>query len=150
MSYGGFGGGVGDTITHYRDRFDVDLWAYWEIRNLGIGERAARNVASSRVHQAQYRRVQMANRIRREVTASHAQVLSARRQITQAETSVKSAESSYRRNFQRIRNAQGLPIEVLQSIRALDAAKRERLNARAASNRAQFRLHYSLGWPANP
>lgn len=150
VSWGGFGGGVGDTITHYKDRLDVDLWAYWEVRNLGFGERAARNAAHSRVHQTQHGYTRLMNRIRREVTESLAELQSATAQLEQAKAATTSAEASLKRNFQRIRQGQGLPLEVLQSIRALNAARQETLNAYAAYNGSQFRLHHALGWPENP
>ena len=57
------------------------------------------------------------------------------------------AQQSYDRNLERIRNVQGLPIEVLQSIQALDTARREYLRAVVDYNTAQFRLHRALGWP---
>lgn len=148
MSWGGFGGGTGDTIAHYRDRLDLDAWVYWEVRNLGLGERAARNAASARVQQARFLRARLENRIRREVKDGFAELLSATKQIEQAQASAKTAAESYAKNSRRIRNARGLPIEVLQSIRALDAAKRETINARAAWSRAQFRLHHAIGWPS--
>jgi hypothetical protein len=47
----------------------------------------------------------------------------------------------------RIRAGEGLPIEVLQSIHALDQARREYLRAVVDHNEAQFRLHRALGWP---
>lgn len=150
LSWGGLGGGMGDTITHYRDRLDVDAWAYWEVRNFGAGERAARDAARSRIYQAQFRRTELSNRIRREVAAAAARLDSARKQLVQSDASVKSAQDSYTRNLRRIRNAQGLPLEVLQSIQALNAAKTERLSAKAAYNRAQFQLHRALGWPVTP
>lgn len=149
ISGGGYGGGVGDTIRHYQGRFDADAWAYWEVRNLGFGEKAARDAAQARVYQQQFRRTELLNRIRREVTAAHARLDSARRQLSQTNETVKSAEESYKKNQQRIRNAQGLPLEVLQSIQALDASKREKLNAKAAYNRAQFELQRALGWAAS-
>ena len=95
------------------------------------------------------RRLQLTNQIRREVTEAHARLASARQQLQQAQATVQSAENSLKRNFQRIRQGEGLPLEVLQSIRALDAALQERLNVRAAYNRAQFRLYRAIGWPAN-
>jgi outer membrane protein TolC len=64
-----------------------------------------------------------------------------------AEQGIAAAQHSYERNLERIRNAQGLPIEVLQSIQALDAARREYLRAVVDYNTAQFRLHRALGWP---
>lgn len=147
VSWGGFGGGVGDTVRHYKDRLDLDLWAYWEVRNLGFGERAARDAAHSRVHQTQHRYTRITNRVRREVIESLAELRSAIEQLRQAKTAKTSAEASLKRNFQRIREGQGLPLEVLQSIRALNAANGELLNAYVAHNRAQFQLHHALGWP---
>ncbi len=44
-SYGGFGGGTGDTIADFNDRTDFDAVAVWQIRNLGFGEQAARESA---------------------------------------------------------------------------------------------------------
>src|SRR6185503_17832934 len=43
VSYGAFGAGTGGNITNGGDRFDFDGVAWWEIRNLGLGERAARD-----------------------------------------------------------------------------------------------------------
>lgn len=147
VSWGGYAGGVGDTIGNQRDRFDFDALVYWEVRNLGLGESAARTSAKSRMHQSQFRRAKLGAVIRKEVAIAYAGVGSAAKQIIQAEAGVKSANDSLTRNFKRIREGQGLPLEVLQSIQALDAAKRERLNARAAYNRSQFRLHRAIGWP---
>jgi len=149
VSYGGYAGGVGDSITNNRDRFDFDALLYWEVRNFGLGERAARNTAKSQMHQTRYRRAQLTNVVRREVTTAHAQLASAAKQIEQADASVKSANDSMSRNFKRIRQGQGLPLEVLQAIQALDKAKRERLNAKAAHNGAQFRLLRAIGWPTD-
>ena len=44
-SYGGFGGGMGDTVADFNDRTDFDAVAIWQIRNLGFGEQAARDAA---------------------------------------------------------------------------------------------------------
>ena len=42
-SYGGFGGGLGDTVADFNDRTAFDAMAFWQVRNLGFGEQAARN-----------------------------------------------------------------------------------------------------------
>jgi outer membrane protein TolC len=147
VSYGGFGAGLGSDITNGGDRFDFDGIAYWELRNLGFGERAARENASAQIEQARMREVQQLDLVAREVVEAHAQVNARRRQIAVAESAIEAANNSYRRNLDRIRNAQGLPIEVLQSIQALDQARREYLRAVVDYNAAQFRLHRSLGWP---
>ncbi len=147
VSYGDFGGGPGSTVAGFGDRFDFDAVAYWEIRNLGFGERAARKAANARYHQARWREIETMDRVAREVIEARAQVHARHRQIAVAESGIEAATDSYRRNMQRIRGGEGLPIEVLQSIQALDQARREYLRTVVDYNEAQFRLHRALGWP---
>jgi outer membrane protein TolC len=147
ISYGGFGAGRGGQITNGGERFDFDGVAWWEVRNLGFGERAARDNARAQIQQARMREVEMLDLVAREVVEAHAQVQARRRQIAVAEEGIIAAQQSYERNLERIRNVQGLPIEVLQSIQALDAARREYLRAVVDYNTAQFRLQRALGWP---
>lgn len=147
MSYGGFGGGLGDTITNYRDRFDFEATAFWEVRNLGFGERAARNEAQSQQQQAQFRQVRLMDQIARDVVEAQRQVEARRRQIDTARQGIETARESHRRNLERIQDGQGLPIEVLQSLQALDTARREYLRAVNSYNEAQFRLQWAIGWP---
>ena len=147
VSYGAFAGGEGGDITNGGDRFDFDGIAYWELRNLGYGEKAARANASAQVQQARMRQVELMDNVAREIVEAQAQVEARRQQIATAEGAIESAQNSYRRNIERIRNAQGLPIEALQSVQALDTARREYLRAVVDFNQAQFRLHRALGWP---
>ena len=147
LSYGGFGGGVGGTVNSYQDRLDFDAIAFWEVRNLGFGERAARNQAHARVHQARYRELQVMDRVAREVAEAYAQVRSRKKQISVAESGITAAAASYTRNRERIHQGQGLPIEVLQSIQALDQARREYLQILTDYNESQFRLYRALGSP---
>jgi len=147
VSYSGFGGGTGSTVENFRDRFDFDVAVYWELRNLGFGECAAREEARARYQQAQFRNIQIMDRVAREIIEAHAQIQARHKQIALAESGIQAATDSYERNMQRIRAGEGLPIEVLQSIRALDQARREYLRAVVDYNEAQFRLHRALGWP---
>ncbi|MEM1062608.1 MAG: TolC family protein, partial [Planctomycetota bacterium] len=57
------------------------------------------------------------------------------------------AADSYERNLRRIRDGQGIPLEVLQSLRAYEDAQREYLRAVIDYNEAQFTLGWALGWP---
>jgi outer membrane protein TolC len=149
MSYGGFGGGVGDTIANYRDRFDFEATAYWEVRNLGFGEHAARDEAQSQQQQSQIRQVRLMDQVAREIVEAQAQVEARRRQIETARQGIEKAQDSHRRNLERIEDGQGLPIEVLQSLQALDAARREYLRTVVSYNEAQFRLQWAIGWAVN-
>lgn len=150
VSYGGYGGGLGSTITNFNNRLDADAVAFWEVRNLGLGDRAIRCEAQSRVQQAQFKEVAALDRVAREVIEARAQVQSRKGQIATAQQGVEAAVASYERNLDRIKNVQGLPIETLQSIQALAQARREYLRALVAYNEAQFRLHRALGWPSDP
>jgi outer membrane protein TolC len=147
LSYGGNGGGLGSDIANFDDRMDFDAVAYWELRNLGYGEQAARAAARSQVEQARWRQVQVMDQVASEVAEAHAQVVSRREQITLAQSGITAAQDSYRRNSDRIQDALGLPIEALQSIQALDNVQRQYVRAVADYNRAQFRLHRALGCP---
>ena len=146
-SYTGFGGGTGSSIVDFGDRFDFDAVVYWELRNLGFGERAAREEARSKYQQARLRRIQIMDRVAREIIEAHAQVRARDKQIATAESGIEAATDSYRRNNERIRAGEGLPIEVLQAVQALDQARREYLRIVVDYNEAQFRLHRALGWP---
>ena len=147
LSYGGNGGGLGDDIRDFNDRMDFDAVAYWELRNLGLGEQAARNQARSELEQARWRQVQVMDQVASDVAEAYAQVVSRREQIELARGGITAARESYRRNGQRIQDGAGLPIEVLQAIQALDGAQRQYVRSVADYNRAQFRLQRAMGWP---
>jgi outer membrane protein TolC len=146
-SYGGFGGGLGTALNDFSDRFDLDATAYWELRNLGHGEAAARQGASSRLRQAQIQELATLDLVAREVAEAYAQVQIREQQIESARELVKFASDSYEHNLVRIQRGQGLPIEVLQSTQALLQARREYLRAVIDYNSAQFTLQRALGWP---
>ena len=146
-SYGGLGGGLGGSLTNFGDRFDADAVAYWEVRQLGVGERVVQREARSKITQARMREIAMMDRIAREVHESRAQVSSRRKQIAMSREAVEAAEDSFARNWDRIRNGKGLPIEALQAIQALANAQSEYIRAVSDFNVAQFTLQHSLGWP---
>ena len=148
-SYGGLGGGLGGELINYGDRFDADAVAYWELRQLGAGEKAARREASSKVTQARLRELATMDRVAREVNEANAQITARKKQITLAQEAVEAAVNSSEKNWDRIRNGKGLPIEALQAIQALANAQREYIRSVAGYNVAQFTLQRSLGWPIN-
>jgi len=150
LSYGGFGGGLGSEITNTSDRLDADVAAYWELRQLGLGERAVRAEASSRVRQAELRQAADLDRVAAEVVTAHTQVQTRAGRIEVARSGILAAEDSFRLNSERIQHAQGLPIEVLQSIQSLAVLRREYLNAVVDYNIAQFQLWWAAGWFSEP
>ncbi len=147
VSQSGFGGGQGSTVADFRGRFDFDATAYWQLRNCGMGEVAARNGARSHLEQARLVQVRVVDQVSREIIEAHAQSTSLRGQIVVAESGIRVAGDSYQRNLARIRGGQGLPLEVLQSIQALDQSRREYLHAVGDYDEWQFRLYRALGCP---
>jgi outer membrane protein TolC len=121
----------------------------WEVRNLGFGEAASRRAATSRMQQATFEKLQVMDQVAREVSESYDQVMLRGERITIAQRAIKVAENSYERNLGRIRDAQGLPLEALQSLQALESARRAYLTAVVDYNRAQFQLQWALGWPVS-
>ena len=146
-SYAGFGGGLGSQISNTAGRFDLDAIAYWQVRSMGVGEYAARHEARARYDQTRFQQVRVMNEVAREIAQAHAQVRARHRQIDVSQQAVMRATSSFDRNLRRVHDLQGLPIETLQSIQALDQAHREYLRALVDYNTAQFRLQRALGWP---
>lgn len=146
-SYGVFGGGQGQDLANFGNRFDGDAIAYWQLRNLGFGDAAARSEARSQVRQANVAQMAIMDQICREVIEAQAQVESRRGQIEIAREGIAAAERSQSRNLERIRNLQGLPLEMLQSNQALAQARREYLRAVIDYNSAQVTLYHALGAP---
>lgn len=146
MSTGEFGGGTGTTIGNVDGRFDFDALVTWEIRNLGFGERSARNESAARVQQAKYRKIRLLDDVAREISEAHTQTLHREQRMAVTEHAITTAEDSFQRDLSRIRDGQGLPLEVLQSVRALEAAQQAYADAVIAYNESQFRLQWALGW----
>jgi outer membrane protein TolC len=86
--------------------------------------------------------------VAREIVEAHAQVQSRKGQMATAKAGIEAALASQQQNIERIVQAKGLPIEVLQSIQALAQARREYLRTLIDYNAAQFTLYRALGWPA--
>ncbi len=147
FSSGGFGGGLGGGLNDVDGRYDLDAAVAWEVRNLGLGERAVRRESSARVQQAKYEKLRVMDQVARDVSEAYARVQFSREQIAVTEQAIRFAQDSYQRNLDRIRDGQGLPLEVLQSVQALQTARQAYLNAVAEFNRAQFQLQWSLGFP---
>ncbi|KLU01349.1 putative outer membrane protein [Rhodopirellula islandica] len=146
-STGGFGGGLGNDLSDVDGRYDFDAVVTWEIRNFGLGERAARNRTSARVQQARYEKLRVMDQVAAEISESASQVEFRRQQMDLTQQAIATAERSYQSNSERIQDGEGLPIEVLQAVQALESARRAYLQAVTAHNQAQFRLQWALGWP---
>lgn len=146
FSSGGFGGGLGNELENVDGRYDLDAAMTWRVRNLGFGEQAERRRAASQVQRAKYEKLRLMDEVVRQVDQSHRQVRRRGERIEIAQRAIGFAQDSFDRNLSRIRDGQGLPIEALQSVRALEESRRLYLAAVADHNEAQFQLQWALGW----
>ncbi len=146
LSAGGFGGDTGNAINRVDDRYDFDAMVTWEIRNLGFGERSARRRSEAQVQQAMFRKMKLIDDVAREISEAYTQVVHRRDRMAITQQSIQTAMDSYERNLIRIRDGEGLPIEVMLSVKALEAAQLAYLDSVVAFNQAQFQLQWALGW----
>jgi outer membrane protein TolC len=87
------------------------------------------------------------NRIRAEVARAYAATHARYAQIETAERAVKASQEAFREDFVRTRNKEGLPIEVIDSLRLLGRSRNAYLDAIIDYNLAQFALYTALGQP---
>ncbi len=142
---GGFGGGRGNFFGDFDRREDLTAVASWELHNLGLGDLSLHRLRQSQLSQAQIRSLEIADRVAAEVVSAYQIVQSRHQQVQVAQRTVEAALRSYNLNLTRIRGGAGLPIEVLQSIQALDRARLDYLQAVTSYDKGQFRLLTALG-----
>ena len=146
-SAGTFGGGPSDTFENQSGRGDFDALAVWELNHLGVGNYVLRRQRDSQNRQVNLQFAMVRDQVIAEVTTAAADLRSYRRQIDATTESIQAADESYQLNFQRIRQGEGLPIELLQAIRARTDAQDAYTRAVANYNGSQFRLLRALGQP---
>lgn len=145
-SGGEFGGAPGSAYRNGGSRSDVELLAVWEWQNLGLGNVALQRQRRGELHERGLELEQLRDQIAAEVVEAAGDVESYREQIDISLTAIADAQESYRMNDFRIREGEGLPIELLQSIAALAAAQDDYNLAVANYNRAQYRLLRAIGY----
>jgi outer membrane protein TolC len=149
-SVGSFGGGGTVTLPwfgRFGDRTDYDVMAVWTLQNGGLGNLALVRRRQAEVREAQAERVRVLNRVNNEVADGYN--LSAARfaAIDVARREVRSAADAFEHDLTRIRNAQGLPVELLRSTELLLDARRRLVDALIGYDQAQFQLFVALGQP---
>jgi outer membrane protein TolC len=150
FSSGSFGGGsdlVSPRFSSLDGRADFDAVVYWTFRNMGVGNVALIRAADSRVKQTQLRELETLNLVRAQVAEAHARVAARFLQIDAAEKAVRASSEAYTEDLTRIKGGQGLPLEVIDSLRLLGRSRYEYLDSILDYNRAQIQLWVALGRP---
>lgn len=162
-SYGAFGGGSNlasegivqpdrsvlrqPRFDSFAGRQDLDAVVYWTARNLGLGNLALTRLAKSNFRSEELRETEVLDRVRTEVAVAYAAAHARFAQIETAERAVESSRNAFRQDLLRTRNREGLPIEVMDSLRLLGRSRYAYLDAIIDYNRAQFALYVALGQP---
>jgi outer membrane protein TolC len=154
FSGGAFGGGsdigASQGLPRFGDisgRTDVDVAMYWTLRNLGVGNKALIDAARARLKTSQLEELDTFDLVRQEVVAAYVQALSWLAQVNWQAQAVRTGEMASKEDLIRVRGREGLPIELLDSLRQVIEARRDYLNAIIGYNRSELRLFVALGNP---
>jgi len=131
----------------FKDRTDIDAILYWSVRNMGLGNKALIDVARARTTIADLEEQETLDQVRREVAEAFVRTHIRFAEIEARALGVRSGTSALAEDFIRVRGREGLPIEVLDSLRHLATERRDYLDAIVDYNKAQFELYVALGKP---
>jgi hypothetical protein len=153
-SAGSFGGGSnivaaagGPRFGDFGGRQDLDAVVYWELRNLGVGNAAIIRGARSNLRTTQWQQTEVMDRVRAEVARAYARTHARFAQIDSSERAVAAGGKAFQEDLLRTRNREGLPIEVLDSLRLLRTSRQQLLDAVIDYNSAHFELYVATGQP---
>ena len=152
---GAFGGGLNGDLGNFSSRNALNVQIYWELKNLGFGNRADAAERRAQTDQARFQLAEVQARAVAEVVEA-AQVAAAKYEsLDLAERAVKEATELYRITKEGVFNvvdAKNLfdALRPLQAIQVLNQARQTYLNAVVEFNRAQYRLLTATGSPLAP
>ena len=149
-SAGDFGGGsnlVSPRFGNFDSRTDFDVYAVWTLQNLGLGNLALQKNRRAEVDAASAELNVAINRIQQEVADAYALSAARSRAVNAARRQAERALAGFQLDLIRIRGAEGLPIEVLNSEENLARARQDLLRAIIGYDQAQFQLLAAIGQP---
>ncbi|HEV3262908.1 MAG TPA: TolC family protein [Gemmataceae bacterium] len=158
LAGGLFGAGVNDNLSNFGARSDFDIQLLWELRNLGLGNRALVQQRRTENQLALLELFRTEERIAAEVARAYAQAQSAAARMDEAEAELREAVDSTNKNLAGLGQTTPAggnvlilvirPQEVVSALQALAQAYTDFYAAVADYDRAQFRLYHALGRPA--
>lgn len=149
------GFGPSGRILHFKNRSDFDAAIFWQLKNLGLGNKADVRENQALVNQANIRQLQIHDRVVAQVVQTREQLDGWWDRLQIARTSLLDGSGepqgpaylSIRLNFERIRGGEGRPLEVQDSIRGLADMLDLYYQAVTDYERSRFRLLIALGMP---
>jgi outer membrane protein TolC len=131
----------------FKDRTDIDAIMYWSLRNMGLGNKALIDMARARTAIADFEQQATLDQVRREVAEAFVRTHVRFAEIDARARGVRSGTAALAEDLIRVQGREGLPIEVLDSLRHLASERRDYLDAIVDYNKAQFELYVALGKP---
>lgn len=154
FSYGDEGGGSDLAVAAGQSRFsgfteraDLDAAMFWTLQNLGVGNAAQIKLARSNLASANLEMVRTMDMVRSQVAVAHARIRARYAQIEIREEAVKVIQVAFNEDFRRIMGGEGLPIELMYSLRIMCEARLAYLDAIMDYNQAQMEMYVALGQP---
>ncbi len=149
------GFGPSGRINHFAPRQDVDIGLVWRLQNMGLGNRAEIREQEAHHRQAMLRNLQVQELVVTQVVQVREDVQSWRDRLRTTQEALFNAQGApegpvfqaLRLDFERIRGAEGRPLEALDSIRRLSDLLEQYGTAATEYERSRFRLLVVLGVP---
>jgi outer membrane protein TolC len=142
-----FAAGQGGATDANDNREEVTAMIYWKLEGLGFGNAADAREKQSELKLARLREAGILDAIASDVAGYRAEVHAQRTRLAIGSQAAGHAKKSYQLTTARLQEAQGLPIEALDSIRVLAEARQAEIDAMLDYNIAQHRLFAALGTP---
>jgi outer membrane protein TolC len=144
-----FAAGQGESIDDRGPRDEITAMIYWKLEGLGFGNAAKAREKQAELRMAELREARLLDNIASEVAGYRADVHAQRTRLGIGSKAAGHAKKSYELTSARLEEAQGLPIEALDSIRTLAEARQAEVDAVIDYNIAQHRLLAALGNPVS-
>lgn len=141
----GFGGGRNGDMENFGYRGDFDAMAVWQVRNLGLGNRALQREKGSQNRQACLQFEWIRDQVIADVAKAYSRARYRKEQMEYAQQQVAAAADALPLNLTGIRDGVIRPIEAQQAIAGLAAARSLYLAAVIDFNQAQLELVRALG-----
>lgn len=143
---------TGQTVPKFgkiAGRVDVDVFAFWQLQNMGMGNIGIFRERRAQRNQAYAERLRILNEVREQVSVAYNTSAEQFRAIGIQRRWVQEATEGFQRDLiTAFRSPEAaLPIEVLDNAERLRAGREALLEAVIGFDRAQFQLFVALGQP---
>lgn len=142
-----FAAGRGGATDDDGPREEVTAMIYWKLEGLGFGNASQAREKQAELKLARLREADTMDSIASDVAGTRAEVHAQRARLAIGKQAATHARKAYELTTARLQEAQGLPIEALDSIRTLAEARQAEIDAVLDYNIAQHRLLAAMGHP---